>query len=249
MLECATLWIGETVGPVERACMRSVLRQGHHLALYCYRVPSGIPPGVQLADASAILPPASVFRHRSGSIAPFSDWFRYELQKRGLGTWVDTDMYLLRPLDESGAYLFGEERPGIINNAVLRLPPDSPIIGELLKLFRPAGAQPRALLSELRDRLSGRMNIRAGRWGTTGRVALTAAVNKFALASHALPASAFYPVPWQRADWIIDRQIHLEDLLGESTIGVHLWNQLIKGIKNRPAPEGSFLARLQTEGA
>ena len=233
MLECATLWIGEALGPVERACFRSVRRQGHRLTLYCYRRPAGIPDAVQIEDASSILPEAAIFRHRGGSVAPFSDWFRYEMQKRGLGTWVDADMYLLRPLDDTRPYLFGEERRGLINNAVLRLPMDSPVVDELLKLFHPA-TKPRSSVK---------------RWGATGPAALTAAANRLGLASHALSVTAFYPVPWQRAKWILDPQIRLEDMVSEGTVGVHLWNELVKGVKNEPAPDGSFLARLQMEGA
>src|SRR4029079_12546124 len=89
MLQCVTLWVGEGFGAVERACLRSVVRQGHRLTLYCYREPIGIPDGVELQDASQVLPATAVMRHRRGSVAPFSDWFRYELLKRGLGTWID----------------------------------------------------------------------------------------------------------------------------------------------------------------
>src|SRR6476659_583016 len=91
MLRCVTLWIGDSLGPIERACLRSVLGHGHALTLYCYKEPIGIPAGVDLADASAILPESAVLRDSTGSVALFSDWFRYELLQRGLGTWVDTD--------------------------------------------------------------------------------------------------------------------------------------------------------------
>src|SRR5689334_5913692 len=99
-MPCVTLWIGESLGPVERACLCSVIRQGHRLVLYCYRRPAGVPEEVELKDAATILPESSVFYHRKGSVALFADWFRYELQRRGSGTWVDTDVYLLRPLDK-----------------------------------------------------------------------------------------------------------------------------------------------------
>ena len=125
MLRCVTLWIGDSLGPVERACLRSVLRQGHALTLYCYREPIGIPAGVDVADASAILPESAVLRDSTGSVALFSDWFRYELLQRGLGTWVDTDVYLVRALDTESPYLFGIKSPGILNNAVLRAPPEA----------------------------------------------------------------------------------------------------------------------------
>ena len=252
MLQCVTLWVGEGFGAVERACLRSVLRQGHRLTLYCYREPIGIPDGVELQDASQVLPATAVMRHRRGSVAPFSDWFRYELLKRGLGTWIDTDMYLLRPLDEQAEHLFGEERPGVINNAVLRLPDSSPVLDELLGPFR--GTIPGWLArrhrfsSQVRRWLGKGVDVGAMPWGTTGPAALTAAAAKFGLSSRALPPTAFYPVPWERADWIVDPTRDLGQMVTESTVGIHLWNECIRPIKERPPPEGSFLQRLWAEG-
>src|SRR5690349_24548441 len=120
------------MGAVERACLRSVMRQGHGVALYCYRAPDGVPAEIELRDAVEILAESEVFTGRNGSFAAFSDWFRYELLKRGLGTWVDTDMYLLHPLEMRTPYLFGEESPGLTNNPVLRLPAHSPMLPALL---------------------------------------------------------------------------------------------------------------------
>jgi hypothetical protein len=207
---------------------------------------------VELQDASHVLPATAVVRHRRGSIAPFSDWFRYELLKRGLGTWIDTDMYLLRPLDEQADHLFGEERPGVINNAVLRLPANSPVLDELLAPFQgtmPAWLSPRhRLSSQLRKWLAGGLDVGAMPWGTTGPAALTAAAAKFGLTSLALPPTAFYPVPWERADWILDPTLDLEEMVTGSTVGIHLWNECIRQVKERPPPQGSFLQRLWTEG-
>lgn len=252
MLQCVTLWVGDGFGAVERACLRSVLRQGHRLTLYCYREPIGIPDGLQVEDASTILPEASIVRHRSGSVAPFSDWFRYELLKRGLGTWIDTDMYLLCPLDEDAENLFGEERPGIINNAVLRLPAESPALDELLAPFRgvvPAWLAPKhRLSSSLRQWLKGGVDVGAMPWGTTGPAALTAVAAKLGLSSCALPPSVLYPVPWERAEWIRDPAFHLDRMVTSETVGIHLWNECIKGFKEGPARRGSFLERLHREG-
>lgn len=253
MLRCVTLWIGDSLGAVERACLRSVLRQRHHLTVYCYREPTGVPEGVELQDAASVLPATALVRHRRGSVAPFSDWFRYELLKQGVGTWIDTDMYLLRPLDEQVEHLFGEERPGVINNAVLRLPPDSPALHDLLSPFRgtlPAWLAPRhRLSSRLRKWWAGGVDVGAMPWGTTGPAALTAAAAKFGLSELALPPPAFYPVPWERADWVLDPTLDLQQMVADSTVGIHLWNECIRHVKERPAPEGSFLQRLSTEGA
>ena len=224
------------------------------MTLYCYREPIGIPNGIELSDASSILPEAKIVRYRrGGSVAPFSDWFRYELLKRGLGTWIDTDMYLLRPLEEQAEHLFAEERPGVINNAVLRLPANSPILHELLAPFQgflPTWVAPTYRLRwRLRKWVTGRADVGSLPWGSTGPAALTAAAAKFGLSSLASPPEAFYPVPWQRAAWIVDPTRELVQMVSDSTVGIHLWNECIKGFKNDLPPRGSFLERLHGEGA
>ena len=252
MTDCVTLWIGARLGPVEHACLKSVLRQGHRLALYCYDRPANVPPGVQLCDASEILPQSAVFRHHAGSVGHFSDWFRYELQRQSLGTWVDTDIYLLKPLDAARPNLFGEQSPGMINNAVLRLASDSPVLVELLRPFAdctvPEWLPARTRISaKMRAFVQGGIDFGRLPWGSTGPHALTFLARKFGLSSQALPSEVFYPVRWQDADWIVDPARGLEDMVTERTVAVHLWNECIRGFKARPAPEGSFLHRLQQE--
>jgi hypothetical protein len=252
VLQCVTLWVGNRLGPVERACLRSVLRQGHDLALYCYGEVEGIPAGVEVRHAGDVLPKSAVFRHRSGSYAFFADWFRYELMRRGAGTWVDTDVYLIAPLDPEPRYYFGEQGQGVLNNAVLRLPADSPLLGDLLVPFE--GKTPRwlrgrdSLAARLRKWSSGRANPALLPWGTTGPHALTALAKEHGLMAEALPPSVLYPVPWTRAEWIRDPTLRIEDVISPDTLAVHLWNERVKEFKDKPAPEGSFLHRLQDEG-
>ncbi|HET9810298.1 MAG TPA: hypothetical protein VFP53_01210 [Sphingomicrobium sp.] len=252
--QCVTLWVGDSLGPVERACFRSVLRHGHELALYVYREPSGVPEGVELRDAANILAESAVFHHRSGSVAFFADWFRYELLKRGAGTWVDTDLYLLAPLDIERPCLFGLETPEILNNCVLRLPTDSPILPPLLAVFEQRVVPKwlplhHYLAARLRQWLNGEADVSKLPWGSTGPLALTAVAKRFGLSSQALPPDAFNPVPWHKADWIRDPAISLGEMTTRRTVGVHLWNECIKSFKNLPAVDGSFLARLHGEGA
>jgi hypothetical protein len=213
----------------------------------------GIPAGVEVRDASDILSEREVFRTHRGSVAAFSDWFRYELQRAGAGTWVDTDMYLLRRIDELQPYLFGEEASGVLNNAVLRLPASSPMLEPLLSPF--AGEKPywlvprRKAISRVRERILGAPSIRSMPWGTTGPAALTAIARDHGFIADAQPQDVFYPMPWTRADWILDPKTKLQDVASDRTVGVHLWNEMIKRFKSKPAPPGSFLAQLQREGA
>ena len=251
---CNSLWIGPSLGPIERACLRSVLRQGHPVSLYCYHEPEGVPDGVELRDASEIIPEDRIIRHHTGSVALFSNWFRYELQRLGRGIWIDCDVYLLAPLASSQGYLVGEEAPGRANTGVLRFPPDSPLIPPLIALFEEREVPPwlpwRAwIAARWRLRTTGRSGLARMPWGSAGPQALTALMRRFGLLGLALPADVLNPVRYQDADWIRDPGVKLEQVITPRTRSIHLWNECIKGFKEQPAPSGSFLARLQQEGA
>lgn len=248
------LWVGPTLGPVERACMRSVLRQGHAVSLHCYDEPDGVPAGVELRDAGVLLPRSAIVRHRSGSVALFADRFRYAVMQAGLGLWLDCDMYLFAPIRPPGDYLLGLEAPGLIGTGVLRLPPHSPLLPPLLALFEdrrvPPWLGPRArIAAALRLALTGRSGLARMPWGSAGPHALTSLARSYGLERLAAPMEVFNPVPWQDAGWIAKPDAKLADLIGPSTLSLHLWNEMIKPFKDAPATPGSFLARLQEEGA
>lgn len=225
------------------------MRQGHHLALYCYSVPSGVPDGVEIRSAADVLPQAAVFKGRRRSFAPFSDWFRYELQQLGAGIWVDADVYLVAPLDCERHYLFGKEDQGVLNNAILRLPSDSEVLRRLLVPFREK-SRPYWMDSSWRNFLASGVGSNPARlpWGMTGPVGLTAVAKDVGVYAEAYEPAVFYPIPWQKAGWIVDPSIRLDDEINDETQAVHLWNHCIASFKDKPAPKGTFLERLQIEG-
>jgi len=247
------LWIGPSLGALERACMRSALRQGHRLTLYCYQRPRGVPEGVELADAAEVAPADRIVRHQHGSVALFSNYFRYRLQQLGRGLWLDCDAYLLAPIEAEGDYLFGEEAPGRINGGVLRLPRDAPMLEPLIALFEerivPDWLPWRArMAARWRLACTGRAGLSRMPWGVAGPLAMTATARRCGVAGRALPPDVFYPVRWQDAGWIRDPSVRLEAAVTPRTVAVHLWNERIKAFKDAPAAPGSFLARLQAEG-
>ena len=251
--DCVTLWVGDALGAVERACLRSIARQGHAIALYCYAEPQGVPAEVELRDASEVLPHEVISAPWCARADLYSDWFRYELLRRGLGTWVDTDIYLLAPLDMEKPYLFGREDESFLNNAVLRIPPDSPLIPRFLEPFLKRTTPKwmpwyRYLPLRLRELVTGKADLTKIPWGTTSPSALTALVREFGLEHLAEPRERFYPVHWRQADWIRDPNVAVDDVAGEDTVAIHLWNRCISDFKDDPAPPGSFLHRLQQEG-
>lgn len=252
--DCVTLWIGPRLGRLERACLRSVMRTGHRLTLYCYERPDGVPEGVDVEDAREIVPADRIVRYRNGSYALFSNLFRYQLQRRSRGTWVDCDVYLVRPLDGRRPYLIGEEAPGILNGGVLRIPADSPLLSLLLEPFDgnsvPSWLPWRHRVpAHLHRMVSGRTAVSRMPWGTTGPLALTNAVKATGIDVEALPSHLLHPVRWQDAGWIADPRKRPEDRITPETVSIHLWNERIKHLKDVPAPRGSFLHRLQSEGA
>lgn len=212
-----------------------------------------MPEGVELRDAAAIIPEHRIIHHRTGSSSLFSNWFRYELQRRQAGTWLDCDVYLLAPLDGAAPVLFGEEAPGRINTGVLRLPADSPLLPPLLALFEERSVPPwlpfRArTAARLRLWHRGRSGLAAMPWGSAGPKAVSYLARRHGLSRLALPAEILCPVPWQDALWIADPGRTLDDVVTPRTVAIHLWNERIKPVKDLPARPGSFLARLQDEG-
>lgn len=248
------LWIGDDPGAVERACLLSAVRHGHRVALYCYRAPTMPIPGVEFRDAATILPEDQIIRYRSGSVSLFSNRFRYELMRRAAGVWIDTDSYFVAPLDTRPDWILGMQDATIVNMAVFKVPGDSPVLDDLLAPFdrgtRPAGLSLRQRAALFHRRLRGeRLTIADMPWGSTGPNALTRVLRRHGDMHRAQPADVFSPVPYLQADWILRPDRALEDMVGTHTVTVHLWNELIKSYKATPAPAGSFLARLQREGA
>jgi hypothetical protein len=166
---------------------------------------------------------------------------------------LDTDNYLVAPVDMEKPYLLGEYAPGKIANGVLRIPADSPLLAALLDIFvnnnTPDWLPWRWYLpARLRAVVSAKVDLARLPWGCTGPHAMTALARRFGLSHEALPMDVFNPVPWTDADWILDPQRTLDDVRTVRSVSVHLWNQCIKHYKNDPAPAGSFLSRLHEEG-
>jgi hypothetical protein len=148
----------------------------------------------------------------------------------------------------------GEFEPGRINNGLIRIPADSPLLPPLIALFQeksiPAWLPPRAWLAAWwRLRTTGRSGLAEMPWGSAGPQALTALAHRHGVAHLAEPPEVLYPARWQDADWIRDPAVRLEDVITDRTVSIHVWNERIKQFKDAPAPAGSFLARLQAEGA
>jgi hypothetical protein len=134
-----TLWVGSELSPLEWLCLSSWVRLGYSVVLHTYNdLP--VPKGVALFDAQNLIPKSKIFRNqRNGSLAVFADIYRVMILKRFDALWFDADIFLIRPFDFSPVNLLaregGQDVSGI-NNAVMRLSSDHPILAEILSIYR-----------------------------------------------------------------------------------------------------------------
>jgi hypothetical protein len=249
------LWVDGALGPVERACIRSVLAQGHRLVLWHYGPLKGVPEGVELADGDEVVPRERLFRHvPSASWALFSNLFRYCMLQQARGLWLDSDMYLLRPIPWDGSPLFGLGESGLAATSLIGLPADNPVLAELIAYFD-AHAIPPWLPLRWRLRfafqraIAGSYRLETVPWGTLGPHGFTALLKRHGLLNQARPMQVFVPWSWREANWIFSPDEPLESRITPDTLAAHLFNEVIRPRKNLPPPPGSFIERLHREGA
>lgn len=210
-----SLWIGRRLGPIEWLSMLSFLAAGHKYVLYTYAEVGPVPPGVTLEDAGLILPASQIFYHPSGkgkgSIAGFSDLFRYLLLDSLGGWWVDTDVVCLRRLPMGYGLMLASEHVSsggcMPATAVMRVPAGHEILTNCIEYAAMIG----------KDVTS---------WGQTGPKLLSRAVSALHLESAILEPAAFCPVPhWDWEVFASNGEENVMQHLSQSTITVHLWHE------------------------
>ena len=133
--QIAALWMEGSLSFLEQLCLKSFVDAGHHVKLYHYGPLENVPDGMELADASAVLPRTDFLAHaRTGSPALHSDLFRYKMLEQEKDTiWADTDAYCMKKFETPNGHFYGWESEKHINGGVLGLPSDCDTLGELLE--------------------------------------------------------------------------------------------------------------------
>lgn len=131
------LWIGKVLSPLEMLCIKSFQAQGHTFCLWTYNELRPAPPeGTIVCAAEEILPASSIFRykygnefgHGKGSLAGFSDIFRYKLLYEKGGWWTDMDVTCLRALDFSEPHIFRAHDVLAVVGNLMKCPKGSPLM-------------------------------------------------------------------------------------------------------------------------
>jgi hypothetical protein len=240
--------------PLAAGCLASFVRHGHRVFLHSYTSPmAGVPDGVTLCDAAQILPFDVSLRHRrSGSYALFANFFRYRLLQAGAGLWVDCDVYCLRPFNFPEPFLFGWEDRSRINNAVLKLPPDSEVLRRLLSVQDDLGRRPPWIerriwmKSQLKSLLYRENVLAVSPWGVAGPTALTWCLRQQGMQRCAKDIAVFYPVPVSHTRCLARADVDIGKFITPRTHGIHLWHNFIR-TQDVVVERGSFLDRVSGE--
>lgn len=131
------LWIGKTLSVIELLTIRSFQKHGYVFNLWIYEpLETKLSNLVVIRDANEILPQSSVFfyEHKSqfgigkGSVAGFSDIFRYKLLYDFGGWWVDMDVTCLQPFYTENPYFFRNHHDLLLVGNVMKTPKHAPVM-------------------------------------------------------------------------------------------------------------------------
>ena len=249
MLELNTLWIGNSLPPLQRLCLASAAATGCRTRLFVYEPIEGIPDSVEVADARDVLGLEKMLRHRkSQSVALFSDRFRYEVLGLGLGAWFDTDMLFLKAPETTSKCLLGWENEKLISAGFLYMHPGHPLVDDLRRHaddeYPVPGWLPvwqRAYL-RLRKKLGIPCHVSDLDWGVIGPNLVTWLLRQHNMLSEAKPPSWSCGLPWQERRTIWDGSYDWRQWINADTVCVHLWNHgLTKEERERKPEPGSLL--------
>ena len=229
MAAFGTFFAGE-LSHLERCCLRSFLRHGHQIALYCYDPVGVVPAGVEVRDAATILPRERFFRAghgpHQGTAAAFANLFRYAMIPATGLIWVDTDVVCLKPDWPDRPLIAGFQDEVMVNNAVLGGSAAGPLFERAVAIATQVGT--------------------IGPWAYTGPHLLTALVHEMGHTRHVLPRDIFYPLSYRdAAPILLQPRPGVERITWpEQSLAVHLWNETLRLAghdRDQPAPDHSVL--------
>jgi hypothetical protein len=226
-----SFWFGDPLSPYQWLALKSFIDHGHRYVLYSYgRL--DVPAGVEVRDAGTILPQARVFFYKwgagRGSVAGFSNLFRYKLLASQGGWWVDTDVVCLAASVPDADLFLGWQEKDLVGSAILRFPVSHPLVTKLVAHAEDAG-------SDLT-------------WGQTGPDLVTRLVHESDLAGCVSPAESSYPIGWREAMHVLlpQRTEEVRAKVGAAPF-LHLWNEIFRRnviLQWLPPPAGSYLSEL-----
>ena len=250
------LWMEGPLSFLEQLCIISFRDAGHQVVLFTYGEVTGIPEGIEVADAETVLPRSNFLQHeRTGSPALHSDLFRYHMLRDNPDMiWADTDAYCVRKFETATGHFHGWESEKHVNGGVLGLPPDSATLRALLEFTSDEFAIPpwydestKFEYETLRDRGEP---VHAGEmtWGVWGPHAVTHFLQATGEVKYAFPRHVLYPVTFKDRRFMTKPDFDLSDHIKPDTLSIHFYGRrmrrrLEEKFNSLPPPK-SLISRL-----
>lgn len=213
----------------------------------------GVPDGVTIKDANAIIPARFIFRTQ-GSLSIFADWFRQEMLFACGGYWADLDLVCLKPLLFEEPIVLGKVDPSRVSNALMRFPSGHELTRQLADVSRnPNMALPFDSARDRRRKLVRKYLLGNRRnnvsWGeASGPSGFTRMVKHHDLWKLAKPYYYFHPVHYSFWTYAFDDTFQEGMDFFRSSYCVHLWNEKIRRAgridKDGPFQRGSLVRQL-----
>lgn len=230
------LWVDGPLSFLEQLCMVSFLDAQQDVRLYVYGDVTNIPDGVEVQDARDILPDEDFVIHtRTGSPAPHSDKFRYRMlaQQPDL-IWADTDAYCLKPFQPVDGHFYGWITGTEIANGVMKLPPDSQTLKDLIEYTEDPYAIPPWLPERHQNELIEARNAGNPKhvgempWGVWGPSALTWLLERNGEAHHAMQPHVLYPIPYKNRRAMARPGANAQKFIQPDTVSIHFYGRRMR---------------------
>lgn len=224
MIEVNSFWHGAALTSLEVLCISSFLKHGITYNLFVYELPDNVPPGVNVKDAGAIVERSRLFTYQAGtfnlgSVAGFSNLFRYTFMYENGGWWTDTDVCYLNGFAQEAAEMYFAEPSSDgafrVGTAIFSSSPQSEIMRYCLDRF-------------------AEKDVTRIVHGETGPSLLTEAILACDRKDAVLESGLVFSVPW----WQYDRLLAPDELSFDHCAAVHFWNAML--ISNQIDKNGRF---------
>jgi hypothetical protein len=215
------LWVEGPLSQLERLSIASFLAHGYAVHLYTYGIDGEVPRGTTLMDAGEIVAPSERFSLSQadgfGSVAPFSNRFRYKLLYERGGIWCDSDIVLLKPLGflSGQDYWFASEywiedgekkrMTAKVASCFLKAPRGSEAMRECYE---------RALATD----------VGSAEWGATGAKLVADVVSRRRLGDSVLEPNVICPV----ACWDFTKLLSGMHTLPSDAYAIHFYNEMLR---------------------
>lgn len=251
----ASLWIGEKLHYLNQLCLKSHLRHGHPVTLYCTDTVTNAPEGVELRPATDIMEISSA-RVKETSASFWSNVFRYKMIEKTDAIWIDCDAFCHKPFPDDWAFIFaGHGLRGALNCGVVGIPKESALLAQLIDYYDNLpdyppwwNAQQRKKLDALSDELPHSTRIYKTERTAFGPQAFTHFAKVTGDFEKAMGSDVLYPVPFQLNDVFYDPFGRVEGWFSDGTVSVHLYTNGTKPWwQNHPPLANSYAARMCAE--